>query len=349
MRSLLSRTLLLAIALSAVGGAILIAQATKTSSQKMTDAASQLVGSLTAEQKQKALFDYDDEHRTTWFFTPVQDKDKQSLRKGLRMDLLTANQKPLMLDLLKLGLSTKGYEQATGIMGLENLLAELDGPNSAMTRNPTWYFVSIFGEPSNTGKWGYRVEGHHLSVNFTFDKGEVVSATPMVFGVNPAEIKAGPKKGQRTVPEVEDLAKELIASLTEAQTKVASQAKQLDEIKEKQPNAAVGDPIGLPAQELAADQKKVLRKLIEAYAGRLPDDLATSEMKKVDAGDFAMVHFAYCAEVKKDGSKPYTYRVQGPSFVIEFLNVQADAAKNPANHIHSGWRSLPRDFALSGK
>ncbi len=346
MRKLLSRTLLAAVAVSAVGGALLVAQNTKTSGQKMADAATKLVGGLTAEQKKKALFGYDDEHRTTWFFTPVQDKEKKPLRKGLRMDELSADQKGTMLELLKLGLSTKGFEQASTIMSLENVLAELEGPNGAMTRNPQWYFVSVFGEPTETGKWGWRIEGHHLSVNFTLDKGEVVSATPMVFGVNPAEIRQGPKKGQRVVPEVEDLAKELIASLTEEQKKVAAQPKQLAEIKEKQPDAAVGDPLGVPARDLTADQKKVLRKLVEAYANRLPADLAAEEIKKVDAGDFAKVHFAYCIEEKKEG-KPYSYRVQGPSFVIEFLNVQADSAKNPANHIHSGWRALPKDFALA--
>ena len=345
MRSLRSRALLLIVVLAALGGALIVAQTNRTSGQKMADAATKLSGTFTAEQKKQAVFAFDDEHRTTWYFTPVQE-NKKSIRKGLRMDGLSANQKTAMLDLLKLGLSTKGFEQASSIMDLESYLAELEGAGGAMTRNPQWYFVSIFGEPSNTGKWGWRIEGHHLSVNFTLDKGEVVSATPMVFGVNPAEIKAGPKKGQRVVPEVEDLAKELIASLTDDQKKVAAQAKQFGEIQEKQANATIGDPVGIPAKDLTADQKKVLRKLVEAHANRLPDDLAAGEMKKVDAGDFGKVHFGYCIEEQKAG-KPYTYRVQGPSFVIEFLNVQADAAKNPGNHIHSGWRSLPKDFALA--
>ena len=348
MRSLRSRALLLAVVLSALGGALIVAQTNKNGGQKMAEAATKLTGTFTAEQKKVALFAYDDEHRTTWYFTPVQGKNKESLRKGLRMDGLSANQKVAMLELLKLGLSAKGFEQASGIMDLETYLFELEGANGAMTRNPQWYFVSIFGEPSNTGAWGWRIEGHHLSVNFTLDKGEVVSATPLVFGINPAEIKAGPKKGTRVVPEVEDTAKELIASLTDDQKKIAAQPKQFAEIQEKQANATVGDPVGIPAKDLTADQKKTLRKLIEVYANRLPTDLASAEMKKVDARDFAKVHFAFCIEEKKEG-KPYTYRVQGPSFVIEFLNVQADAAKNPANHIHSGWRSLPKDFALGGK
>ena len=247
MRPLLPRALLTAAVLAALGGALLVAQSTKTTGQKMAAAANKLSGTFTPEQKKQASFAFDDEHRTTWYFTPVQEA-KKSLRKGLRMDMLSAEQKTLMLDLLKLGLSDKGYGQAETIMTLENVLAELEGTEGAMTRNPTWYFVSLFGEPSDTGKWGWRIEGHHLSVNFTLDKGEVVSATPMVFGVNPAEIRQGPKKGLRVVPEVEDTAKELIASLTDEQKKAAAQPKQFAEIKEKQPDAAVGDPVGLPAK-----------------------------------------------------------------------------------------------------
>jgi hypothetical protein len=216
-----------------------------------------------------------------------------------------------------------------------------------MVRDPSWYFVSVFGEPGN-GQWGWRLEGHHLSVNFTLDKGEVISASPVVFATNPAEIKAGPDKGKRVLPEIEDAAKELIASMTDDQNKAAKQAKQLPEIKEGQPTAGVGEPIGVTASKLTEAQRKTLDKLIAAYADRLPGDVAGPEKKKALGTAGEKLYFAYCVEADKPG-KPYTYRVQGPTFVIEFLNVQADSAKNPANHIHSGWRTLPSDFALAGK
>ena len=127
-----------------------------------------------------------------------------------------------------------------------------------MTRNTGWYFVSVFGEPSATGRWGWRFEGHHLSVNYTLDKGEVTSATPLLLASNPADVKSGAKKGLRPLPEIEDHARSLIASLTPEQDKAAKQAKDFAEIKEGQPNAAVGPAVGVTSDKLAADQKATL-------------------------------------------------------------------------------------------
>jgi hypothetical protein len=300
---------------------------------------------LDAKQKGEALFAFDDEHRLKWYFTPQQTKDRKSTRKGLRYDQMSEPQRKTVHHLLRQGLSMSGYEQATIIIGLEALLAELEGSKGAMVRDPQWYFVSIFGEPSNTGKWGWRFEGHHLSVNVTLEKGQVVSATPMLFASNPATVMSGAKKGLRALPEAEDAAKALIGSLNEEQKKLASRDQQFPEIKEGQPDADVGAPEGITADKLNAEQKKVLWRLIEGYANRMPPEIAKQEIQRAkDAGE-AKIHFAYCVEENKPG-KPYTYRVQGPTFVVEFLNVQADAARNPANHIHSAWRRLPKDFGL---
>ena len=344
--SLLMRGSLFAL-VAAIGGTILVVgQVAKPTATQMADSANKLIGTFDDKQKKQATFTYNDPHRTTWYFTPQQDKDRKSTRKGLPLEAMTAEQKASVLDLLKVGLSAKGYTQVTTIMSLEGILAELEGKTGAMVRNPNWYFVSIFGEPSNTGAWGWRVEGHHLSLNFTLDKGQVISATPLMLGANPAEVKAGPKKGLRTLPEIEDIAKKLMAALTPEQVKVAQQAKQLPEIKEGQPKADVGTRIGLVAEKMTADQKKLLNQLVEAYANRLPGTIATEELKRYTDAGAGQVAFAYCIEENKPG-KPYTYRVHGPTFVIEFLNVQADASKNPANHIHSAWRSLPNDFGLA--
>jgi ATP-dependent Clp protease ATP-binding subunit ClpA len=341
----LPRLALLAVVTSLLGGALMVGQATKPSAVKMADAAAKFLATLSADEKKAATFALDDPHRSAWFFTPQQDREKNPTRKGLRLEKMTDKQKEAVADLLRAGLSAKGHKQAEAIMANEGLLAELEGKGGAMVRNTGWYFVSVFGEPSATGKWGWRVEGHHLSVNYTIDKGEVVSATPLLFASNPAEVKAGAKKGQRMLAETEDAAKELIASLTDDQKQAAKQAKQFPEIKEGQPKAGVGDPVGIPASKLTADQNKTLTKLVEAYADRLPGDVAAGELKRVQDAGPGKVYFAYCVEEDKPG-KPYTYRIHGPTFVVEFLNVQGDSAKNPANHIHSGWRTLPQDFGL---
>src|SRR5436853_1177780 len=115
-------------------------------------------------------------------------------------------QKKAALAWVAAGTSASGKSKATTIMSLEALLRDLE-KGGAMVRNPEWYFFAVFGKPSKTGKWGWRVEGHHLSLNFVVDKGAVVAATPSFFGANPATVKGGDKKGQRTIAECEDLAK----------------------------------------------------------------------------------------------------------------------------------------------
>jgi hypothetical protein len=339
----LVRGLSAALLLAAVGGVALVAQSAKPAGPAMADAAAKFLATLPAELRSKTTFPFDSEQRTKWHFVPQQDANKQPTRKGVRMEELTDGQKAAALALLKSGLSAKGFEQATSIMNLERLLAELE-PNGQNVRNPNWYFVSVFGEPSATGKWGWRVEGHHLSVNVTLDRGEVISSGPTVFASNPAEVKDGVKKGLRVIGETEDLAKVLIDSLTDDQKKVARQAKQFPEVGVAT-RVDVKDPVGLPASKMTDAQNESLMKLVAAYANRMTPESAEAELKKVKDAGVGSIHFAYALEENKPG-KPYTYRVHGPTFVVEFLNVQADSARNPANHIHSAWRKLPADFGL---
>jgi len=339
-----SRVLGLALfSLVAFAGLAIVAQSKTPTGARMAEAATKFLTTLPAEAKAKAAFPFEAKQRTVWFFTPQQDKQKNSTRKGLRLDQMSPEQRAAAHDLLKTGLSARGYEQATAIISLESLLKDLEGDKGAMVRNPEWYFVSIFGEPSNTGAWSWRFEGHHLSVNVTLNKGEVTDATPVLFGANPAIVKSGPKAGLRTLPEIEDAAQELIKSLTTEQNKVAKQAKHFAEIREGYADADVGAPVGLVASEMSAAQKDTLSKLLKAYADRMPADVAATEMARAAEAGLEKLYFGYSGSTV--AGEGYTYRVQGPSFVIEFLNIQADASKNPANHIHSTWRRLPADFA----
>ena len=220
---------------------------------------------------------------------PLQDKDKKPLRKGIKLEDLSEGQKAAALNLLKAGLSEKAYGQATTIMSLENLLKELEG-NGANVRNPNWYFVSIFGEPSNEGKWGWRVEGHHLSVNLTLDKGVVVSATPVLTRGEPGRGEGRGAEGLRTLPEIEDLAKELIKSLgrgTVTKVAPAKEAKQFEEVQAEAAGGGVRSCRPRSRAKMTDAQKAMLWKLMEAYAnGRMPGEAAEDEPKKAsqDAG-----------------------------------------------------------------
>jgi hypothetical protein len=341
----LKRLLFACAVLAGLAGAAYVSQEAAGPGDRMVGAAEKFVDSLKPEQKDKAAFAFDDKERTNWHFVPLQTKDKKPTRKGLPLEEMSAGQKALARDLVKAGTSAAGFDKAMTIMSLEAILRDLEKKGS-MVRNPEWYFFTIFGSPSRAGKWGWRVEGHHLSLNFVVDRGKVVASTPAFFGANPALVKGGDRKGLRTLPEAEDRAQELFASLDQDQRAAARQAKQFPEIEQGKARPNVGTPVGLSASGMTAKQKDVLLKLIEGYSERMPPEIATREVAEVKAAGLDKVHFAFVREDFKPG-KPYTYRVQGPTFVIEFLNVQSDSAGNPANHIHSSWRNIKGDFGLA--
>jgi hypothetical protein len=345
--SMKPRRLLLALALAAglVGVAYVAPKKTESAGMKMVAAAEKFVDSLNEGQKARAVFDFDSKERTNWHFVPMQDQMKNPTRKGLPLQKMTEDQKKLAMELVAAGTSDSGKKKAVTIMSLEAILRDLE--NGSMVRNPQWYFFAVFGKPSKDGKWGWRVEGHHLALNFVVDKGKVTASTPAFFGANPATVKAGKRKGLRTLPGAEDLAKQLFKSLDEDQKKVAHQSKQFPEIRQGDANPGVGEPKGLAAEKMTKEQRGVLLKLLQSYANRMPPDVAEAEMKEVKDGGIDKIHFAYAGDVEE--GKPHTYRIQGPTFVVEFLNTQRDSAGNPANHIHSAWRHLKGDFGVSVK
>src|SRR5260370_31963222 len=204
---------------------------------------------------------------------------------------MTADQKKAALALVAAGTSAQGNKQALTIMSLEAILRDQEAKGS-MVRNPDWYFFCIFGSPSKTGKWGWRVEGHHLSLNFTMEGGHVLTATPSFYGANPAQIKGGPKKGLRVLAEAEDLAFQLFEALDAGQKKIAYQAKAFDEIKQATIHPGVGEPVGLPAAKMSKEQRAILVKLLEAYTRPMPEEVAAAEWEHVQDAVLKNVHFA---------------------------------------------------------
>jgi Protein of unknown function (DUF3500) len=340
----LSRILLALAMVLSLSGIAYVSQRTDPPASQMAAAAQKFIDSLTPEQKQKAMFEFESAERTNWHFIPLQDKDKRSTRKGLPLQDMTAPQKQLALALVAAGTSETGNKQATTIMSLESILKVLEAKKGSMVRDPEWYFFTVFGTPGKSGKWGWRVEGHHLSINYTLENNDVVTATPTFFGANPAVLKDGPKKGERTLPEAEDYAIALFKALTAEQKTVALQQKPFGEPKALSVQSGMGAPVGVAAAKLDEKQRDLLMKLVRAFANRLPEKVAAADLKEVQSAGVDKIHFAFTG-----GTEPgegHTYRVQGPTFVIEFLNVQADSAGNPNNHIHSCWRRIDGDFGI---
>jgi len=313
------------------------------SASTMASSASAFLASLNDEQKRQATFTLDSEERTRWHFVPVE----MHARKGLTLGEMNEAQRKAAHELLKAGLSQRGYMTATAIMELETVLGAIEaqmkqaglGRADPFRRDPVRYFFSVFGTPSRTGTWGWRAEGHHLSVQFTVVNGKLVAATPTFFGSNPAEIKEGPQKGVRLLSSVEDAARTLVESLTAAQrsTAVMAPVAPADILTMAESSVKPLPAAGIPASQLDSKQRALLMNVLDVYAGFMAPDLAAERLGKVKAAGIDLIAFAWAGPIER-GQKHY-YRVQGPTFLIEYDNTQ-----NEGNHIHSVWRDFDGDF-----
>jgi hypothetical protein len=341
-RAAASRWVLAAAALAvlAVGSTI----AADRSSSAMASAATKFLDSLTPEQRQEATFAFNADERLRWHFIPTE----MYPRKGLLVKQMTEPQRKLAHDLLKAGLSQRGYMTASQIMDLESVLDAIEAAQRTretsprgqpLVRDPEKYFFSIFGTPSTHDTWGWRVEGHHVSLHFNVVNGSLVAAAPTFFGSNPAEVREGPKKGLRILGAEEDGARALLESLDASQREKAIFKKDAPGDILTMANVKI-DPLapeGIPASALTANQRALLTKLIEVYTGYMAADIAADRVARLKKAGEDKIVFAWAGPVER-GKKHY-YRVQGPTFLIEYDNTQ-----NDANHIHSVWRDFGGDF-----
>jgi len=308
------------------------------SASVMNNAAKAYLASLTPEQRTRGTFKFADDERMNWHFVPPEVFTyNPKERKGVALREMTSEQKHLAEALLSAGLSQQGIIKAHTIMSLDQVLKEKEkgkGPE----RDPEKYYVSIFGEPEEHGTWGYRFEGHHISLNFTIVNGRVASS-PNFFGANPAEVREGPRTGLRALANEDDLGHKLIKSFTDAQRAIAIVDKTAykDIITFDSRKAALsGQPNGLPFSKMTAPQRELLTDLVTDYASNLPEQIAAARMdqyRKTQANLF----FAWSGGIEP--GDPHYYRVQTPAFLIEF-----DDTQDNANHIHSVWRDFAGDF-----
>jgi len=301
-------------------------------SEEMVAAATGFWKSLTPEQQAKAHFEVKDEERLNWHFIPRE-------RKGLPIKEMTAEQKKLAIGLLSTALSAKGLEKATTIMSIEQILAEMEGPSRKFPRDPEHYFFSIFGSPDLKGVWGWRVEGHHVSINLTLADGKAITATPAFLGSNPGEVKNGPRKGLRVLGNDEEMGRAIVKSLSEEQRSVAVFTKEAPKEIILVPKEKIRrlDPVGIGWSKLDAKQQDAVWTLIQEYANRLRGELAQRDLGKIESSGRDNITFGWAGGLER--GEPHYYRVQGPTFVIEYDNVQ-----NGANHVHSVWHDPTSNF-----
>lgn len=295
---------------------------------EMTNAAKTFLACLNDAQKKQATFTFKNEERENWHFVPM-------VRAGLRFGELKAHQQHLAFGLLGTGLSQKGLLTATQIMTLEQILADRGGDPEH--RNTEKYYLAIFGDPTNEKPWGWRFEGHHLSLNFTVMDHRVIGF-PAFFGTNPAELKKGPLKGMRPLGEIEDAARKLALSLKSSDKSPVFSEKAVKEILTHQDRSAEAQEVqGVNSKNLSASELEQLLSVIQEVSGFLRRDLTGEPLRKISSLQRKDLSFGWAGPLEK--GKGHYFRIQGKDFLIEYANTQ-----NDANHAHLVWRDLKNDF-----
>ena len=302
---------------------------TQDVAEEMIDRARHFLVSLDPDQRDQATFAFGDDERLNWHFIP---RD----REGLPYGEFTPPQRRLADRLLGTALSHEGISKALGIMYLEQILYEREGRD---IRDSDRYYFTVFDEPSDSGAWGWRVEGHHLSLNLTLNDGEVVATSPAFMGSNPAIAGEGKHEGLEVLAAEQTVARELLALFDgQAREKVIFDAEAPPDILTGHDRVAeAGEPLGVATRDMTDEQADKVVELLHIYTGRLRLDLAKDEFEKVEAAGLENIHFAWAGSAEP--GEAHYYRIHGPTFLIEYDNTQ-----NDANHIHTVWRDLEGDF-----
>ena len=304
-------------------------------SAAMVDAARRWLASLDAPRRSKATYHYLDGERIFWYYPPLN-------RHGLPLRDMDDNQRALALELLSTGLTDEAAQQARLIIEHEDVLGPLEAEAGHTTwpRDPQLYYWTVFGEPGRAEPWGWRAEGHHLSVHYSVWGDQVIAVTPFFFGANPAEVRKGPKEGLRILSRREDLAIDLISSLDAGQRGKAVIHDQApwDILGYNSSKQAVHNDEGLAGREMNGTQREMLMALISEYVHGVPAPVAAERMGKIRETGLDDYRLVWAGGL--DRSRDHYYRIHGGQFIVEFDNIQ-----NGANHIHSVWRDVENDFA----
>lgn len=296
----------------------------------MQRAASALIAAVDDAQRAKLVWPFESDERFNWHFIPRE-------RQGLPLKAMTEPQRAAAFALLRTGLSASGFQKAEAVRSLEAVLFAMTG---SAIRDDEQYFFTIFGDPAGRA-WGWRYEGHHLSQNWTVVAGKAVNSTPAFFGANPARVIEGPRAGFRALPGEEDRAWALLEALPEAQrrTAVIEAEAPRDIVTGNARQAAIIDNRGVPMSALSAAHQALLMALVEEHASSQPPALAAGRLAGVRSASPDDVRFAWMGSTTRLAGEGHYYRIQGPTFLIEYDNMQ-----NGANHQHIVWRDFDGDF-----
>ena len=297
---------------------------------KMREQVQKLLAALPEKSRAQAMKPFEDRDRLDWHYTPRS-------RNGLSLKEMRQEDREAVHALLRTALSAPGYRKLTNIIELELVLREIE--TIGWMRDPERYHLTVYGAPDAAKRWGWRFEGHHLSLNFTLAGDKMAVDTPSFFGANPATVQKGAKKGLRALGEEHDAGWALLESLGEAQRgEAVFESRTYGEIVTGNKDKVEPLPAaGIPAAKLDEKQRAALWKLVETYARNFEPGLAEARLARAKQGGVEAIRFGWAGSTKRGGQ--HYYRVQGPLFLIEY-----DASQNDGNHIHTVWRDFNGDF-----
>ena len=319
----------------------------------MLESVTTFLGALTPEQRKQATFAFDDAERFNWHFVPRE-------RKGLPLKQMTPDQRRAAMTMLKTGLSQQGYDKAAAIMDMENVLRVIDNrPPNDTYRDPENYSFTVFGEPDAKNPWSWRIEGHHLSLQFLSLTGQVLAQTPTFFGSNPGVLQYDTKMADKRMadPRVNDLpqkGRQILKQETEGafallKTLDADQRKKVvianvaypEIVTSNKRTASIEKMDGLMLSEMKPEQRKLFLELLQTYLTNYRITLAKQQMAKLEKSGLDSLRFAWAGDLTPElgEGKGWYYRIHGPTILIEYDNTQTNA-----NHIHTVVRDLTNDW-----
>jgi Protein of unknown function (DUF3500) len=305
-------------------------QADDDGREALARAANGVLAALDAGQRRRAALAFGDAERLNWHYIPRR-------RQGLPFKDMPAPARAATHELLKTGLSAVGYAKAVNVIHLEEVLRQLE--TIGLFRDPENYYVTIFGTPGSAAPWGWRFEGHHISLNFTLVPGKPIAVTPAFMGANPATVPSGPHQGLRTLKDEQDLGLALARSLApslRSRLMIAPDSPG-DIVSGPGRGDSLKTPAGVPLADMGAEPRDLALRLIETYARNTRAEIADAELRAIREAGAERIHFAWAGAI--DPARPHYYRLHGPTVLIEYDNSQ-----NNANHIHSVWHDPRNGF-----
>ncbi len=304
--------------------------------QDLVSKAKTFLDLLDSAQRVKTFYPFDNDERYRFNFVPLDD------RKGISVNELNATQRTALMKLLRTCLSEETVKKVNSIMQLDIILKEMEHrkPEDHF-RDPGKYFVTIFGIPSDRTIWGWRFEGHHVAFHFSADKNRLVAGTPSFLGSNPGIVLSGTQKGEEVLKDETARGFGLLHALSEEELKKAiiDSVAPREIITGSNRKAMIDHPSGIRYPELSPGNQQLLLQLVNLYVRRYTKLFADDMLKEIQGAGLEKLWFTWAGNTEHVLGKPYYYRIQGPTIIIEYDNTQ-----NNANHVHTVIRDLNNDF-----